>query len=55
MILEDMDTPQRLNYLLYMVDVSGGFGLIDKECMVSLFSDDIVYDIDGKLCFTGPR
>ena len=55
MILEDLDNRKRLNYVLYMVDVGGGFGLIDKEYMSALFNEGIVYDINGNLCLTAPR
>ena len=55
MILEDLDNRKRLNYVLYMVDVGGGFGLIDKEYMCPLFNEGIVYDINGNLCLTAPQ
>ena len=55
MVMEDIVDRERLKYVLYMVNVGGGFGLIDKEFMVPLFNEGIVYDIDGNLCFTAPR
>ncbi len=55
MVLENIDDRKTLNFVLYIVNVGGGFGLIDKEDMIPFFNQGIVYNINGNLCLTVPR
>lgn len=51
---EDIDR-KYLNFLLYIVTVSGGFGFLDKESMLPQFNDGMVFDVKGNMCLTMNR
>jgi len=53
--LLEINNIKEINFLKYIVEVGGGFGCVDKENMVVMFNDGIVFDADGNLCFTTPR
>lgn len=52
-LLEKSD--KEIHFLNYIVGVAGGFRSVDKEDMVVMDIDGIIFDADGNLCFTIPR
>lgn len=51
-ILLIMDNIKKIKTIKYIIDFGRSFGLIDKDNMIPTFSDGMVFDIGGNLCFT---